>query len=61
LDGPYRALVVGATGAVGSALVAELLASPRCQEVLTLTRRPLAPPGPGEAPVALLRAAPPRA
>jgi uncharacterized protein YbjT (DUF2867 family) len=37
----YRAVVVGATGAVGSALVRELLASPRCEEVTALTRRPV--------------------
>ena len=35
----YRALVIGATGAVGSALVGELLASPRCAAVTILTRR----------------------
>lgn len=35
----YRALVIGATGAVGSALVRELLASPRCAAVTILTRR----------------------
>src|SRR6185369_16650082 len=38
MDG-YRAIVVGATGAVGSALVRELLASPHCEEVTALTRR----------------------
>jgi len=37
----YRAIVVGATGAVGSALVRELLASSRCEEVTALTRRPV--------------------
>lgn len=37
----YRAIIVGATGAVGSALVRELLASPRCAEVTALTRRPV--------------------
>lgn len=37
----YRAVVAGATGAVGSALVRELLASPRCAQVLALTRRPV--------------------
>jgi len=35
----YRALVIGATGAVGSALVRELLASSRCAGVTILTRR----------------------
>ncbi|HXI11620.1 MAG TPA: NAD(P)H-binding protein [Thermoanaerobaculia bacterium] len=35
----YRALIIGATGAVGSALLAELLRSARCTEVVALTRR----------------------
>lgn len=35
----YRAIVLGATGAVGSALVGELLLSPRCAGVVTLGRR----------------------
>jgi uncharacterized protein YbjT (DUF2867 family) len=35
----HRALVIGATGAVGSALVRELLASPRWVAVTVLTRR----------------------
>lgn len=35
----YRAVVIGATGAVGSALVGELLASPHCEEVTAVTRR----------------------
>ena len=36
---PYRAVVVGATGAVGSALVRELLTAPQCEAVTILTRR----------------------
>ena len=36
----YRAVVVGATGAVGSALVRELLRSSACAGVVALTRRP---------------------
>ena len=36
----YRAIVVGATGAVGSALVRELLRSARCTGVTLLVRRP---------------------
>jgi len=40
MDG-YRAIVLGATGAVGSSLVRELLASPRWAEVTALTRRPV--------------------
>ena len=35
----YRAIVIGATGAVGSALTRDLLASPRCSAVTILTRR----------------------
>ena len=34
----YRALVIGASGAIGSALVAQLRADPRCGAVLTLSR-----------------------
>ncbi|MGA9837421.1 MAG: NAD(P)H-binding protein [Gemmatimonadaceae bacterium] len=37
---PYKAIVVGATGAVGSALVRELLASPACTGITALVRRP---------------------
>ncbi|KAJ3087672.1 hypothetical protein HK100_008300, partial [Physocladia obscura] len=37
----YTALVVGATGAVGSRVVAQLLASARCKRVIALTRREL--------------------
>ncbi len=37
----YRAVVVGATGAVGSALVRELLASSACDGIVALTRRPM--------------------
>ena len=36
---PYRALVVGATGEVGGALVRELAASPACAGIVALTRR----------------------
>jgi uncharacterized protein YbjT (DUF2867 family) len=35
----YGAVVIGATGAVGSALVRELIASPRCERVVALSRR----------------------
>jgi uncharacterized protein YbjT (DUF2867 family) len=38
---PYRALVIGATGAVGGALLRELRHSEACTEVVALTRRPL--------------------
>ena len=38
-DTSYRAVVIGGTGAVGSALVRELLASPRCVGVTALVRR----------------------
>jgi uncharacterized protein YbjT (DUF2867 family) len=36
-----HAIVIGATGAVGSSLVRELLASPRFERVVTLSRRPV--------------------
>jgi uncharacterized protein YbjT (DUF2867 family) len=36
----YRAVIVGATGAVGSALVGELLCSSACREAIAVTRRP---------------------
>jgi len=36
-----NAIVIGATGAVGSSLVRELLASPRFERVVTLSRRPV--------------------
>ena len=42
----YRAIVIGATGAVGSALVRELLASSECDGVVALTRRPVEGLGP---------------
>lgn len=35
----YRAVVLGATGAVGSALMRTLLGSPRCSAVLSVGRR----------------------
>ena len=35
----YTAIVIGATGAVGSSLVRELLQSPRCSAVTIVTRR----------------------
>ena len=38
LPARYRALVLGASGAIGSALVAQLRADPRCAKVLTLGR-----------------------
>ncbi|HCU48315.1 MAG TPA: hypothetical protein DGG94_00520 [Micromonosporaceae bacterium] len=38
----YRAVVVGSTGAVGSELLRELLAAPRCESVVALVRRPIA-------------------
>jgi uncharacterized protein YbjT (DUF2867 family) len=37
----YRAIVIGASGAVGSALVRELLGSERCAGVAVITRRPV--------------------
>jgi uncharacterized protein YbjT (DUF2867 family) len=37
--GAYRAIVIGGTGAVGSALVGELLTAPRCTGVTVVARR----------------------
>jgi uncharacterized protein YbjT (DUF2867 family) len=37
----YRATIIGASGAVGSALVRELLASDECSAVVALVRRPV--------------------
>jgi NAD(P)-dependent dehydrogenase (short-subunit alcohol dehydrogenase family) len=39
LPGGYRAVVVGASGAIGGALVDALRADPRCAEVAALSRR----------------------
>lgn len=39
MSGHYRAVVAGATGAVGGALARALLASPACVEVVALARR----------------------
>jgi uncharacterized protein YbjT (DUF2867 family) len=38
----FAAIVLGGTGQVGSAAVAELLAIPECREVVIVTRRPIA-------------------
>jgi oxidoreductase len=37
----YRAVVIGATGAIGRELVAELVVSPKCGSVVAVTRRKL--------------------
>ncbi|WP_407669712.1 NAD-dependent epimerase/dehydratase family protein, partial [Paenibacillus kobensis] len=37
----YRALLIGATGLVGSSLLRRLLAQDDCRELTILTRRPL--------------------
>jgi uncharacterized protein YbjT (DUF2867 family) len=39
----FAAMVVGGTGQVGGAAVAELLATPECREVVMITRKPIAP------------------
>jgi uncharacterized protein YbjT (DUF2867 family) len=39
----YRAIVIGGTGAVGSSLVSELLASPLCEQVTVVARHEPAP------------------
>ena len=39
----FAAMILGGTGQVGGAAVAELLAIPACREVVLITRRPIAP------------------
>ena len=39
----FAAIVLGGTGQVGGAAVAELLAIPECREVVMVTRKPMAP------------------
>lgn len=45
----YQAIMVGATGAVGGALFRELVASPQCESVIALVRRPVDLGGAGKA------------
>lgn len=39
----FAAIILGGTGQVGGAAVAELLAMPECREVVMITRKPIAP------------------
>ena len=39
----FAAIILGGTGQVGSAAVAELLATSECREVMMVTRKPIAP------------------
>jgi uncharacterized protein YbjT (DUF2867 family) len=39
----FAAIILGGTGQVGGAVVAELLAIPDCREVVMVTRKPIAP------------------
>ncbi len=39
----FAVIILGGTGQVGSAAVAELLAVPECREVVMVTRKPIAP------------------
>src|SRR5271165_1855896 len=39
----FAAIILGGTGQVGGAAVAELLAIPQCREVVMVTRKPVAP------------------
>jgi uncharacterized protein YbjT (DUF2867 family) len=39
----FAAIIVGGTGQVGGAAVAELLAIPECREVVMVTRKPISP------------------
>ena len=38
----FAAIILGGTGQVGAATVAELLAVPECREVVMVTRKPIA-------------------
>jgi uncharacterized protein YbjT (DUF2867 family) len=40
----FAAIILGGTGQVGGAAVAELLATPHCREVVMVTRKPIASP-----------------
>jgi len=42
LNQDFAAIILGGTGQVGSAAVAELLAIPECREVVMVTRKPIA-------------------
>src|SRR5215469_12325002 len=42
MDQNFAAIILGGTGQVGGAAVAELLAIPECREVVMVTRRPIA-------------------
>ena len=53
----FAAIILGGTGQVGSAAVAELLAIPACREVIMITRKPI-PPRPRVRNVVLDTAAP---
>ena len=39
----FAAIILGGTGQVGGAAIAELLAIPQCREVVMVTRKPIAP------------------
>jgi nucleoside-diphosphate-sugar epimerase len=39
----FAAVILGGTGQVGGAAVAELLATSECREVVMITRKPIAP------------------
>jgi hypothetical protein len=39
----FAAIILGGTGQVGGATVAELLATSECREVVMVTRKPIAP------------------
>jgi uncharacterized protein YbjT (DUF2867 family) len=41
----FAAIILGGTGQVGGATVAELLAIPNCRQVVMVTRKPIAPRG----------------
>jgi uncharacterized protein YbjT (DUF2867 family) len=43
MDQNFAAIILGGTGQVGGAAVAELLAIPQCREVIMVTRKPIVP------------------
>lgn len=43
MDQNFAAIILGGTGQVGGAAVAELLATPQCREVIMVTRKPIVP------------------
>lgn len=43
MNSPFAAIILGGTGQVGAATVAQLLSIPACREVVSVTRKPVTP------------------